>query len=94
MELGLLAPGGVLAADNALKRGLVADRSERNPALFDHGEGAKAREEHVKQAEWLDEFNRAVQAEERVENVLLPCFDGVNLVRLKGGRTGTDGKSA
>ena len=32
----------------------------------------------------LDEFNKKVQADERVENVLLPIRDGIMMVRKNG----------
>lgn len=37
LALGLLSASGVIIADNALQRGLVADHSARNPALAKHG---------------------------------------------------------
>jgi caffeoyl-CoA O-methyltransferase len=87
LDLGLLAPEGVLIADNTLKCGLVADSSQNNPAAREHSSagarGGLSVKEHLKAAKWLDEFNRTVKDDGRVENVLVPMFDGLNFVRLK-----------
>ena len=95
MDLGLLSPKGILIADNALWNGLVADRSENNPASglrkkeeADHDDEGKDTEKvvaDVRLAELLDEFNKAIRADERVECVVMPVFDGLNLIRLKEG---------
>jgi len=77
LDLNLLVPGGVLIADNILRRGLVADSSERNPVVKEAGQRA------VDQAKTLDEFNKKVAKNPRLENVILPVFDGLNFVRLK-----------
>jgi len=63
-------------ADNILRRGLVADSSDRNPVTQ---EGPEV----IAQAKTLDEFNRTVERDARLENVILPVFDGINFVRLK-----------
>lgn len=76
LNLNLLAPGGILIADNILRRGLVADSSERNPVTKE-GQGP------IRQAKFLDEFNKKVERDVRLENVILPVFDGLNFVRLK-----------
>lgn len=88
--------------------GLVADRSENNPASRNgqkmergmngvHGHddsfggstgGGKECVDHVRQAEWLDEFNKEVKDDGRVENVVLPVFDGLNFIKLKGNAAG------
>ncbi|KAF8448250.1 O-methyltransferase-domain-containing protein [Kalaharituber pfeilii] len=78
LERNLLAPNGVLVADNALRRGLVADQSSDNPAAS----GPDA-EERLKGAEAMDNFNKAVKNDNRLENVLLPIFDGLNFVKLR-----------
>jgi len=77
LDCNLLVPGGVIIADNILRRGLVADSSERNPVVKEAGQRA------VDQAKTLDEFNKKVASNPRLENVILPVFDGLNFVRLK-----------
>lgn len=75
LELNLLAPKGIIIADNALKRGLVADNSERNPAVLEEGQMGNYR--------FIDQFNKVVRDDPRVEQVILPAFDGLNFIRLK-----------
>ncbi|KAF8476068.1 O-methyltransferase [Kalaharituber pfeilii] len=79
-DLGLLFPRGILIADNALKMGLVADQSDRNPA-----KGGNENVDHIRQAEWLNGFNKAVREDPRIDNVMLPVFDGLNCIRLRNG---------
>lgn len=79
MDLGLLAPGGVLLADNILRYGLVADSSSNNP----NGEEGAYGKGAIRQAVVLDEFNKKVLADPRLENVILPVFDGINFVKRK-----------
>ena len=85
MDQGLLSPKGILIADNTLFRGLVADRSENNPLSGNKGNLTEQMAVDVRRAELLDEFNKVVRADERVESVMLPVFDGLNLIRLKEG---------
>ncbi len=68
LDAGLLAPHGVICADNTLMQGqpYVAGASTAN------GEAIAA-------------FNRAVVAEPRVEQVLLPLRDGLTLIRRVDG---------
>ncbi|KAI5841109.1 O-methyltransferase [Morchella snyderi] len=75
LNLSLLSPKGIIIADNALKRGLVADNSERNPASKE--EGQMGNYLHI------DRFNKFVKDDPRVESMLLPAFDGLNMIRLK-----------
>lgn len=74
----LLRPGGIIIADNVLRRGLVADGSEDNPNW--------QLQRHVVHAEEdlaaLREFNKALANHERLEALLLPVFDGVGFARL------------
>ncbi|KAF8419424.1 O-methyltransferase [Tirmania nivea] len=104
LSLKLLSPRGVILCDNVLKMGLVADSTENNPAArkevrgeeegYDDGYGGsmggKERVDHLRQAEWLDGFNKAVKGDERVECVVLPVFDGLSFIRLRDG--GLDGR--
>ncbi|KAI1097353.1 S-adenosyl-L-methionine-dependent methyltransferase [Jackrogersella minutella] len=70
----LLRPGGIIAADNALRRGLVADSSSDNPwrpADFEHGwEGAAVKA--------VREYNEAAAKSERLETFMIPLWDGLN----------------
>ncbi|KAL7957239.1 S-adenosyl-L-methionine-dependent methyltransferase [Trichoderma compactum] len=74
----LLRPGGIIIADNVLRRALVADGSEENPNW--------GLQRHVKHAEddltALRKFNTALANDERLEALLLPVFDGVGFARL------------
>ena len=76
MDLGLLAPGGVLLADNILRYGLVADSSSNNPNVQEYTYA-------VRDAPALDEFNKKVLGDPRLESVILPVFDGINFVKRK-----------
>ncbi|OTA76071.1 hypothetical protein M434DRAFT_18560, partial [Hypoxylon sp. CO27-5] len=74
----LLRPGGIIAADNTLRRGLVADSSPDNPwrsADFDDSWESKA-------VAAVREYNKAAANEPRLETLLLPLWDGLNLARL------------
>ncbi|KAK6063726.1 O-methyltransferase [Seiridium cupressi] len=77
----LLRKGGLVIGDNALRRGLVADDSEANP----HRPKAAPGEDYEGQRDgiWkVREFNDAVKANKRLEPLLLPLWDGLNLARL------------
>ena len=80
MRLGLLAPSGVILADNVLHLGLVADPS---PATNPHARDPDYGPASIHRAATLDEFNKMVLADERLESVILPVFDGVSFVRRK-----------
>ena len=78
----LLRPGGLVMADNVLRRGLIADSSDANPwasVLKQQGESTW-REQDMKA---LDEFNKMMVKEERLETFLMPMFDGLGLAILK-----------
>lgn len=65
LDRELIAPGGLICADNTLLQGeayLPAARSELGTAI--------------------DGFNRAVAADPRVEQVLLPLRDGLTLIHV------------
>jgi predicted O-methyltransferase YrrM len=69
-------------ADNILRRGLIADSSNANPwsnKLKQQGEAAWA-EGDMKA---LDEFNKMMAKEERIETFLMPMFDGLGMGLLK-----------
>ncbi|ATY59579.1 O-methyltransferase family 3 [Cordyceps militaris CM01] len=80
----LLRKGGVILADNILRRGLVANDSEENPWA---AAGAKDRErseyEKDNDVEALREFNDLAFKSERLEAFLMPLFDGVGMSMLR-----------
>ena len=67
MDGGLLHSGSVILADNILWYGKVVQPVAHN--------------DHHTQA--LIEFNRRVREDERVESVILPLRDGINIIRVK-----------
>jgi len=77
----LLRPGGLIIADNVLRRGIIADDSDANPY---------AKEERLLKSEFstntdfidLREFNRMMVTSERLEVFLMPLYDGVGIGRL------------
>lgn len=74
LERNLLAPNGIILADNTLYRGLVCIRSPENPFGTD--------EERVAMSNHLDAFNKHVAKDKRVDQVILPVFDGLSMIRL------------
>lgn len=74
LSLNLLAPGGLIIADNALFMGLPANRKD-NPEQHDS--------RWTNAADDIDRFNKWVNDRVDLENILLPVFDGVHLVRRK-----------
>ena len=64
----LLPTGAILVADNVLWSGKVLDKEQLH-------------KDHETQS--LDAFNKAVQLDNRVENVLLPVRDGLMIIRKK-----------
>ena len=67
MDGGLVHSGSVILADNILWYGKVVQPVAHN--------------DHHTQA--LIEFNRRVKEDERVESVILPLRDGINIIRVK-----------
>lgn len=80
----LLRPGGLIIADNVLRRGLVADSSSDNPEVAIEAELVRevGRDRSSKDLEALDEFNTALVENKRIDAVLMPLYDGVGLGRL------------
>lgn len=62
-----MRPGGVILADNVLWSGKVL----KDPASYDMD------------TQMLDTFNKKIQADERIENIILPVRDGITVMRLK-----------
>jgi predicted O-methyltransferase YrrM len=75
----LLRKGGLIVADNILRRSAVADDRESNPnrALLKDEEYAEGGN-----IEKIREMNDLVHDSERFEEVLLPLWDGLMLARL------------
>lgn len=67
MDGGYLRSGSFILADNILWYGKVAQPIAHND----------------RHTEAIVEFNRMVRDDERVDNVILPIRDGINLIRVK-----------
>ena len=67
MDQGLVHSGSILLADNILWYGKVVEEVHHNDL-------------HTKA---LIEFNRMVVEDDRVESVILPLRDGINIIRVK-----------
>jgi predicted O-methyltransferase YrrM len=63
-----LNPGGIILADNVLWSGKIIDEKSLSKD---------------KDTNSIDAFNKKVQADPRVEVVLLPIRDGITLIRKK-----------
>ncbi|KAM0333032.1 hypothetical protein ACHAQA_001689 [Verticillium albo-atrum] len=77
----LLRAGGLVVADNVLRRGIIADDSDQNPWIVQE---KKERSEYWRSSdiEELRRYNDKVHGEPRLDAWLMPLFDGVNLARL------------
>lgn len=73
----LLKPGGLILADNVLRRGLVAYASEETLALTNKTDAGLKLD-----IEKLREFNDAVNNEPRLDAFLMPLWDGLQCARL------------
>ncbi|KAI1662763.1 S-adenosyl-L-methionine-dependent methyltransferase [Daldinia decipiens] len=75
----LLRPGGIIAADNTLRKGLVADpeNNPSRPADFDDPESFQA----IAVAA-IREYNDLAGDNDRLETFLIPLWDGMHLSRL------------
>lgn len=67
MDGGYVRSGSVMLADNILWYGKVTEPIARND----------------RHTEAIVEFNRMVREDERVDNVIVPIRDGINLIRVK-----------
>ena len=67
MDKGLVHSGSILLADNILWYGKVVQPVAHND----------------RHTEALIEFNRMVREDDRVESVILPLRDGINIIRVK-----------
>jgi predicted O-methyltransferase YrrM len=76
----LLRPGGLIIGDNALRSALVADQSDANPAT--QTVPRETENWNWDDVKFLDEFNRNMNTNPRLETFLLPVFDGLGIARL------------
>ena len=67
MDGGYVRSGSILLADNILWYGKVAEPIARND----------------RHTEAIVEFNRMVVEDDRVDNVIVPIRDGINMIRVK-----------
>ncbi|TQV91983.1 hypothetical protein V2A60_005924 [Cordyceps javanica] len=79
----LLRKGGVILADNVLRRGLVANDSTDNPWAAGVKERQRSEYEKDNDLEALREFNDLVIKSERLDAFLLPLFDGIGMSTLR-----------
>lgn len=77
----LLKQGGLIVADNVLRRAIVADATPSNPNYTRDVElhGEERSKTFVKA---LHEFNENLVNEPRLETFLMPLFDGLGMARL------------
>jgi predicted O-methyltransferase YrrM len=75
----LLRPGGIILADNILRRGLVANRTPANPWYAKQNGEINWKPGDM---EGLDTFNKNLVNNERLEAYLMPMFDGLGMARL------------
>lgn len=67
MDNGLVGSGSFILADNILWYGKVVEPIAKGD----------------KQTQAIVDFNRMIRDDERVENVIIPIRDGINLIRIK-----------
>ena len=67
MDNGLVGSGSFILADNILWYGKVVEPVAKGD----------------KQTQAIVDFNRMIREDERVENVIIPIRDGINLIRIK-----------
>ncbi len=68
LDGGLVHPGSYILADNILWYGKVAEQNIKPSDLQTRG---------------ILEFNRMVKEDPRVENVIIPLRDGINMIKVK-----------
>lgn len=77
----LLKPGGLIVADNVLRRGIVANPTATNPNYVETI--ARNGEERTNAlADAIREYNDKVVSNPRLEAFLVPLYDGLSLARL------------
>ncbi|ROV96255.1 hypothetical protein VMCG_07650 [Cytospora schulzeri] len=78
----LLRPGGLIVADNVLRRAIVADATPANPYYVQDVEQNGA-ERSASLVRAIHEFNDKLVSEPRLEAFLMPLFDGLGMARLR-----------
>ncbi len=78
----LLKPGRLIIADNILRQGFVADPNADNTAEAQDAYPVSSSYWSEKGILRLREFNDMMKKEPRIDNLLLPLFDGIALGRL------------
>ncbi|KAI8956526.1 S-adenosyl-L-methionine-dependent methyltransferase [Daldinia sp. FL1419] len=76
----LVRPGGIIAADNTLRQGLVADSSSDNP--WRPGNYGEPETTEARNVAAIREYNDFTAGNERLETLLVPLWDGLHLSRL------------
>jgi len=76
----ILRPGGIILADNILRRALIADSTEANPWKARAVEEKTWRQGDI---DALKKFNDMMVESERLETFLMPMFDGLGCALLK-----------
>lgn len=77
----LLKPGGLIVADNVLRRGIIANPTATNPNYVRVVERTGEEKTHAL-AKAVHEFNDKVVSDSRLEAFLVPLYDGLSLARL------------
>lgn len=77
----LLKPGGLILADNVLRRAIVADATPTNPHFVDWVKRLGEEQTHAL-VEKVLEYNDKAAANPRLETFLMPLFDGLGMTRL------------
>jgi len=77
----ILRPGGLIVADNVLRRGIIADDSDDNPWV---ARQAALRSEYAvdNENQLVKQFNDEIVNSPRLTAFLLPLFDGLTIARL------------
>ena len=81
LSRNLLSPGGLILADNTLRRGHVAAAADDDNSAERLGSSPGRRAEFEAGVRAIREFNDAVAADPTLEQVILPIFDGLSLIR-------------
>jgi caffeoyl-CoA O-methyltransferase len=83
---GMVYPGSIIFTDNVLWYGKVVEQNtegELGTQGVETDENGIRQTRHDRHTEGIVEFNRMVVADPRVENVIVPLRDGLNLIRVK-----------
>lgn len=83
LSRNLLAPTGVIVADNTLRRGCVAIDLPVRHKVTESREAARTNDDFEQGVNAIKDFNTFVAGLDNLESVLVPCWDGVTLIRYK-----------